>query len=419
MFFSQNGGVWWEDLGVSDSVRRFPVIDADGHVFEPFDMWPSKLAPEFVDRAWKRERQADGTEAVLFYGHPTSMEWTVGTLCTPGGLAADGRLDIDLDTEVDRGVDDPVRRLALMDEQGIAASVLFPTMTLGLDDIPEEDFRRAYARAYNEWIEEFCAADPVRLRWGAVIPTGDVDWAIVEATRCLDAGATTVMLSPIPTPAPEHRTLGDPVLDPFWELLASRTAPVVIHASNPGSPSLRISKLLASRTQWQMGVPFQLQLGVMYLIDGGVLERHRDLRVGFFEGDVGWLPHWLGRLQQTYEKMALVSTVPERTPVEQFRAQCVISGEPADLGLAATAELIGADRVLWASDWPHQDGAWPDPKVILRDRTDLTADDKAAMFCEGPARFYGIDVDELLAHLGPSWSLDVAMADIGPMIDVV
>ena len=98
---------------------KLPIIDADGHVFEPFDMWMERLPEEYHDRAWRRERAEDGTEEVLFYGHPTTMEWTVGTLCTPGGLAEGGRLDIDLDTEVDRGVDDPVRRIELMDEQGI------------------------------------------------------------------------------------------------------------------------------------------------------------------------------------------------------------------------------------------------------------------------------------------------------------
>ena len=66
-------------------------------------------------------------------------------------------------------------------------------------------------------------------------------------------------------------------------------------------------------------------------------------------------------------------------------------------------ETIGADRVLWASDWPHQDGAWPDPIEILRDRPDLSEDDKRAMFVDGPARFFGIDLRGLLAHLGDGW----------------
>jgi hypothetical protein len=85
--------------------------------------------------------------------------------------------------------------------------------------------------------------------------------------------------------------------------------PAVVHASNPASPTLGLIRHLANRVQWQMGVPLQLQLAVLHVIDGGTLERFPELRVGFFEGDVGWLPHWLGRLDETYEKMALVSAI--------------------------------------------------------------------------------------------------------------
>ncbi len=394
---------------------RLPIIDADGHVFEPFAMWPERLPAEFHDRMWRRVRDDQGREQVLFYGRPTNMEWTVGTLCTPGGLSAQmGALDLDLDTDVDRGVDDPARRVALMDEQGIAVSVLFPTMTLGLDDIPEVDFRHAYAHAYNSWIADFCRHDPVRLRWAAVLPLADVDWTVRELELALDAGASTVMLSPIPTP--DRRNLGSTDLDPLWARLQEAGMPAVVHASNPGSPSLGMHRLWANRTQWHMGVPFQLAIGVMYVLDGGVLERFPRLEIGFFEGDVGWLPHWLGRLDEAYDKMALVSTVPARSAVEQFRTQCVISGEPADRGLALTVDLVGADRVLWASDWPHQDGAWPDPIAILRDRDDLGDAQKRAMFVDGPARFYGIDLDAVLAHLGDGWRVDADVAALAGMM---
>ncbi len=394
---------------------RLPIIDADGHVMEPFAMWQERLPEQYRELAWKRVVGPDA-EKVHFMGNPTSFEWTVGSLCTPGSLSPNGRLDYDLDADVDRGVDDPVRRLALMDEQGVAVSVLFPTMTLGLDDLDDIGFRLAYARAYNEWIEEFCAADPVRLRWAAVIPLADTDWAVAEIERCAAAGCTTVMLSPVPTPAGHN--LGATEFDPAWAAIVAAGIPAVVHAANPASRSLGMSHLWANRTQWQMSVPFQLAIGVMYVIDGGVLERFPDLEVGFFEGDVGWLPQWIGRLDETYRKMALVSTAPSRSALEQFRAQCTISGEPADLGLALTAGLVGADRVLWASDWPHQDGAWPDPIVILRDRDDLTDAQKRAMFVGGPARFYRIDVDRVLEHLGAGWSREADLAAIPAMLPV-
>jgi predicted TIM-barrel fold metal-dependent hydrolase len=192
--------------------------------------------------------------------------------------------------------------------------------------------------------------------------------------------------------------------------------PAVVHASNPASPTLGIVQHLANRHQWQMGVPFQLQLAVMHVIDGGTLERFPQLRVGFFEGDVGWLAHWLGRLDETYAKMALVAEEHHRSALAQFRDQCVISGEPADAGLALTVNTVGADRVLWASDWPHQDGAWPDPIEVLRDRTDLTEADKRAIFVDGPARFFGIDLDELVVHLGDGWDRTAPVGEIPGML---
>jgi uncharacterized protein len=379
---------------------RLPIIDADGHVMEPFALWQERLPEEYRDRAW-RQVTVDGVETVEFYGHATRFEWSLGSLCTPGSLRASGRLDIDLETEVDTGTSDPSRRLSLMDAQGIALSVLFPTMTLGLDDLPDQGFVNASAHAYNEWIRDFAAEDAMRLRWAAVLPLTDLEWAAAELEWAIGEGATTVMLSPIPTPA--GQSLGSVVLDPLWHRLVESGLPAVVHASNPASPTLGLIRHLSNRVQWQMGVPLQLQLAVLHIIDGGTLERFPHLRVGFFEGDVGWLAHWLGRLDETYEKMALVSGDRRRSARAQFRDQCVISGEPADVGLGLTVETVGADHVLWASDWPHQDGAWPDPIELLRDRSDLSEEDKRAIFVDGSARFYGIDLDALMAHLGPGW----------------
>ncbi len=81
---------------------KLPIIDADGHVLEPFDLWNERLPEEYRDRAWKRVVTPEG-EHVSFLGNVTGFEWTVGSLCTPGALSANGRLDHDLDTEVDRG----------------------------------------------------------------------------------------------------------------------------------------------------------------------------------------------------------------------------------------------------------------------------------------------------------------------------
>lgn len=226
---------------------RLPVIDGDAHVVEPFSLWDDELPEEFRPVARQRIVDETGKEVLFHHGQPLNLEWTIGALATPGSGSVEGRLDLDLEDDVDAGVSDPVRRLEVMDDQGIAVSVLFPSCTLGLDDVPDLDFRWAYARTYNSWIARFCATDPVRLRWGAVIPLAGLDRAMEELDRCLALGASTVMLSPIPRTGPGAvpfaspdreglcANLGNPELDPFWERLVEKGIPAVVHAVNPAA----------------------------------------------------------------------------------------------------------------------------------------------------------------------------------------
>ena len=227
---------------------RLPIIDADGHVMEPFALWQERLPAQYRDMAWRRVT-VDGVERVEFYGHATRFEWSLGSLCTPGSLRASGRLDIDLETEVDTGTSDPHRRLSLMDAQGIALSVLFPTMTLGLDDLPDQGFVNASAHAYNEWIRDFAAADPIRLRWAAVLPLTDLEWAAAELEWAIGEGATTVMLSPIPTPAGQslaHSTWSAPTVSTVSPSPTSAGSPEITHWSRNCVRALRRRSPLTS-----------------------------------------------------------------------------------------------------------------------------------------------------------------------------
>lgn len=406
---------------------RLPVIDADCHVVEPFELWAEELPEQFREMARQRHRNEEGEEKLFHHGRELELEWTIGSLCTPGSGTEDGRLDMDLDTEIHPGVRNPEARLELMDSQGIAVSVMFPSCSLGLDDVEDVEFRWAYAETYNSWMARFCALDPQRLRWGAVLPLWGIERAAAELGRCIALGASTAMLSPLPRTGPGPVPFADPRraslchnlghedLDPIYGRLVAAGLPATVHVVNPGSNALGMGWLFANRTQWQMGQPFQSQLAMLHVIDGGVLERFPTLRMGFFEGDVGWLPHWLGRMQETYEKFALMSRRHRTSPLELVRQQLYLSGEPADLGLAHAVELVGARRILFGSDWPHMDGAWPDPMVIVRDRSDLSEVDKRSILVDGPAEYYGIDLPALVEHLGPSWSVDALVQDLAGM----
>jgi predicted TIM-barrel fold metal-dependent hydrolase len=412
---------------MTESPTRLPIIDADCHVVEPFELWAEELPEQFREVARQRHRNEVGEEKLFHHGRELDLEWTIGALCTPGSGTVDGRLDMDLDTEVHPGVRDPIARIQIMDEQGIAVSVLFPSCSLGLDDVEDVEFRWAYAETYNSWIARFCAHDPIRLRWGAVLPLTGIDRAVAELERCLELGASTVMLSPLPRSGPGTVPLSNPAraslchnlgheeMDAIYARLVESNVPATVHVVNPGSNALGMGWMFANRTQWQMGQPFQSQLAMLHVIDGGVPERFPILRMGFFEGDVGWLPHWLGRMTETYDKFALISNQLRRSPVDIVRDQLYLSGEPADLGLAHAVDLVGGSRILFGSDWPHMDGAWPDPISILRDRMDLSDTAKRAILFDGPVEYYGIDTNELMRHLGPGWSGQLPIADVPNM----
>ncbi|XTP34624.1 amidohydrolase family protein [Mycobacterium sp. TJFP1] len=393
---------------------KLPIIDADAHVVEPFQLWTERMPAEFQDLIWRREVDPDGHERLFYDGRELNIEWSTGSLSTPGAIQAGGRLDIDIETEVDEGVRDPRRRLQLMDEQGIAVSVLFPSMMLGLADVRDERMQVEYARVYNDWIADFCEADSARLKWGAIIPAEDLAAAAAEAERAISSGACAVMVPPIIN---KHQIpVSDKALDRLHGLLAEAGAPLVVHAINPHNRCLSIYPHLRGRVQWQMGYSFQNQLATMHVLDSDLLTRHPRLRIGFFEGDVGWVPHWFGRLDATLSKMALVSP-PRPTPVRNtFRRNCAMSADMNDPQLAHAVRYLGSDSVLFASDWPHHDGTWPDPIVAIRDHAELTDEEKRDILIHAPARFFGIDVAALLAHLPIDWSVDTPLHTIPPLL---
>ncbi|GAA1904222.1 amidohydrolase family protein [Williamsia serinedens] len=399
---------------MSTKATKLPIIDADAHVVEPFDLWSERMPAEFQHLVWRRELDDDGRERLYYDGELLNIEWSTGTLSTPGAVQEGGRLDIDIETEVDEGVRDPHRRLALMDEQGIAVSVLFPSMMLGLSDMREDRIQVAYARVYNDWVAELCSTNPLRLKWGAVIPAGDIPAAVIEAERAISAGAQAVMVPPIFNK--QHLSVADPALDGLHGLLAEAGVPLVVHAVNPHNRCLSIYPHLRGRVQWQMGYSFQNQLATMHVLDSDLFVRHPRLRIGFFEGDVGWVPHWFSRLDLTLAKMALVATRRETPVVNAFLRNCVMSGDMNDPQLAAAVDYLGLGGVLFASDWPHHDGTWPDPIVAIREHSGLTDAQKRDLLVDAPANFFGINIPELLARLPSEWSLDAPLATIPPLL---
>ena len=137
------------------------------------------------------------------------------------------------------------------------------------------------------------------------------------------------------------------------------------------------------------------QMGaVMGLTVGGNLDRHPGLQVAILEAGGTWLPYWLHRLDEHVEMLRDVESETggvTRLPTEAFRAQGWISCEPDEPGLRTLIDWVGADRILWASDYPHPDCAYPgmvDHLVAGATSGGLTGEELAGYAGANAARLY-------------------------------
>jgi predicted TIM-barrel fold metal-dependent hydrolase len=127
----------------------------------------------------------------------------------------------------------------------------------------------------------------------------------------------------------------------------------------------------------------------------GALERHPGLRVAFLESGTGWLPYWLARLDGHAEWMHDTETAGlSLTPSEYFARQCTISTDPDDPLAAWTVSQVGADHVVWASDFPHPDAMYPDAVASFFEESaehGLGGADLDAVLWDTPVRFYRLE----------------------------
>jgi predicted TIM-barrel fold metal-dependent hydrolase len=132
-------------------------------------------------------------------------------------------------------------------------------------------------------------------------------------------------------------------------------------------------------------------LAMLALIGGGVLERYPRLRMAFLEAGCGWVPYWLWRMDEHWEKTRGVPGEPElpMRPSDYFRRQCWVSCEPDEPYVANVIDFIGEDRLLFASDYPHPDHKWPETAEAML-AMPLPDPIKKKVLWDNPAAFYGI-----------------------------
>jgi predicted TIM-barrel fold metal-dependent hydrolase len=351
---------------------RPEVIDSDGHVIEPDRVWSDYVEPAFRETlagpmgggiqrlAMKRAYPDVNLEQIMQSGPASSGDdshW--------GSSVGGQTWDEESTHKMGRpGGYDPVARLVDMDAEGIDAAVLYPTALLSWVEEPE--LFGAACRAYNRWLADYCSAAPSRLFGVGVVPVQDVDAALAEARRCVETlGFKAVMIRPAPYMA--TKKLNHPDYDPFWVGLAEMSCPLGVHPSPHGdmANTCQLLGLADGVTNPMHGLAlrqgltnaFDLQMAVGLFTLGGICERHPGLQVAFLEGTGGWIVPMLERFDHQFKIFG--SDDQTSLPSELFARQCMISFDPDEVTLAFTAKQLGAEKILWASDYPHPDAKIP------------------------------------------------------------
>jgi predicted TIM-barrel fold metal-dependent hydrolase len=398
-------------------------VDADGHVLEPPTGLQEHAPAGYRDRVWHVERDG-GAEWVVAEGHRSpantfSLAGVAGYSDADKQAALEGRFTY---SEVSRRGWDAKERVACMDADRIDVSVLYPTQMLAIQAHPDVDYAVASCRAYNDWLAAHCGAAPDRVYGVAVLPQQSIEASAAELRRVATLpGIVGGFLRPNPTA--DWKPFSDPVYDPVWTAAADTDLALGFHpyldALLPGAArGLRIGMLrmqtpLRAHMPDEVGSaipgmgsgidnmafaqaianPVDMMTALTFITMGGVCERFPAVRFVFLEANGGWIVPWLERLDHHAHEFPWDMPGLTLEPSEYFRRQCWISFDPDEsaLPLAATSERCGADRIVWASDFPHPDAKYPGVTEALTEAmAPLSADAQRLIAGDNALRLYGL-----------------------------
>jgi len=362
----------------------FKVFDSDLHIVEPHDLWQRYIAAEFRSIApvgIVSERKVE--IALQMPGMPPPR---VGT---PSGRNYE-KLQVLRADHARRGYSSEVQ-LEAMDVEGIDAAVLFPSRALVALTVPEMDpaFARAVARAYNDWLYDFCQYAPTRMLGAGLVSVYDIGHAVEEAHRVVEElgfKAVCVRANKV-----NGRPWHDPYFEPLWEALEELNVPLTFHESGAShsrhmsdyfNPSFALGRITSQ--------PLEQMLALTAFCAGGILERHPRLRAAFLEANCSWVPWMLWRMDECWELEGDVAMKDlTMAPSGYFRRQCIVSCEPDEAPVVWALPAIGNDNVVFSTDYPHTDSRYPTSVETFLELP-LSDEDKRKILWDNCARFYAV-----------------------------
>lgn len=394
-------------MGSSESAAgALRVADVDTHIIEPPDLWTARLPSKWRDMCpqtrWVPEAQTEawyvGSRRIADVGTSAMAGWGEYPPNHPRTWA-----------DIDPDLWDAGRRLAMMDEYGISAEVLYPNLLLFytdmLETVTERDLWIDCIRAYNDFLAEWAGADRNRLIPVMLLPFWDLEASLAEVERSSALGHRGVIFTQDP------RQFGLPGLadthwDPLWRSLENRKLPVNFHIGSAGiePPPPPSDQIRPQAAYAAMGVTFFMSNArtIATLTCGGVCHRFPTLSFVSVESGVGWLPYALSALDWQWKNCGVGRENPEYEllPSEYFQRQIYGCFWFEDQTIEHTVAAIGAGNLLYETDYPHPTSMSPGPasaavrpdQYIASSLSVLSPDDKDKVLFSNAARLYQLTV---------------------------
>ena len=383
---------------------EYRIISADDHIdlqWLPADLWQQRVPAKYRDRAPK---------VVEINGEPTwvagNEKW--GPWSIPkghNGLDRAGRpFALTRGGVLEPGVlrpTTPELRLADMDRDGIDASVMYGPITPLFVDDPE--FRKVCYRAYNDWLAEFCANAPERLIGVGLLPIDDPEEAAEELRYLKQNGIRHAMLLAARAATP----LWDRSWEPLWEAGDETGIPIGFHLSGGVRSAVESGPKaddLGNRGVRVAVVPMQMDEPLASVIFSGAFERHPNLKIVLAETGIGWLPYMVERMDDAYRRFvdakeqwkAHGEKELPRKPSEYFKKHVWATFQIDPVGLRLL-DVIGDERVMWASDYPHGDSTWPNSQQAIEEQfRGVPPEVRRKVLCDNAKNLYGLGVMEAI-----------------------
>ena len=297
---------------------------------------------------------------------------------------------------------------------GVVGEVIFPNtvppffpsfVLFAQPPTPEQyELRHAGIRAHNRWMAAYCAEKPEARAGIGQIFLNDLDDAIEDVKWCAANGLRGgVLIGAAPPDATWLTQLYDPFYDPLWAVCEELGMPVNTH-SGTGSPAYKMAPAMPLVHIAEM--PFYAQRPLAYLILGGVFERFPGLKFVLTEAGCAWVPDFLRHLDGVMKMIRAADTgemridggvVAPRSASDYFQQNCHVGvSQPRPADIKAAVEQIGLDRIMWGSDYPHEEGTHPFTREHLRQVLGQLPPAQIQQVLAGnAASVYGFDIEAL------------------------